>query len=740
MTGSPWWLTRNNLSMPEYLESTSDTHYKDIKPAGFDKRAWPSGAVAAGPIIAPDASGIIKTANVHIVQLKDNRQEMDIPLIALQEIPTMPILTLQCALILGLVAASLVAAAPANPSQSDVKVFTPALKSKTKFNVYKNPVSIATGAQPASFVGAASKDNGIKDKVNIAVAYFNKNHNIPTENIKVTDAYTSQQTGVTHVHIRQVVGGVEVSNGVGNVNINRQGKVISSSHSFAPTEAVKKVKRSAESLVTRADDSASVKAALKSLADYVKTSIDSSSLDKVTVATTNSITSGEPVLTLTEIPESAALDGSATAKKSFIQNADGSLTPVWSLTLEQKEAWWSAEINIATGKVESINNWVASSESYNVYPRAVDSPNDGSRQVVVNPANSAASPKGWVSSGTTIGNNVWAQNNPTGGNAWQNNYRPKAAAGNVFDYPIDLTKQPSTYVDAAIAQLFYTVNTMHDLSFLYGFDEAAGNFQDVNYSGKGRGGDGVIANAQDGSGTNNANFATPPDGQRPRMRMYVFTKTDPNRDGDFEQNIVAHEFTHGISNRLTGGPSNTNCLNDLESGGMGEGWSDTVANIIRIKVGDTRSKDTVMGQYSFGKRIRKYPYSTNTTTNPEIYSTIDDPSYQEVHAVGEVWAAILYEAIWNLIDANGISPDLFSHDLTKGNALALQIILDGMKLQPCNPDFIAARDAILQAEQNLTGGKNRCALWKGFAKRGLGEYAYTDGNGHYEDYTVPDDC
>ncbi|KAI8320804.1 hypothetical protein GQ54DRAFT_298412 [Martensiomyces pterosporus] len=646
----------------------------------------------------------------------------------------------KCALILGLLAASLVAAAPAKPSQSDVKVFTPALKSKTKFNVYKDPVSVASGAQPASFVGAASKDNGIKDKVNIAVAYFNKNHSIPTENIKVTDAYTSQQTGVTHVHIRQVVGGVEVSNGVGNVNINRQGKVISSSHSFAPTEAVNKVKRSAESLVTRADDSASVKAALKSLADYVKTSIDSASLDKVTVATTNSITSGEPVLTLTDIPNSAAVDGSATAKKSLIQNADGSLTPVWSLTLEQKDSWWSSEVNIATGKVESINNWYANSETYNVYPRNVDTPADGSRQQVVNPANSAASPKGWVTNGSTYGNNVWAQNNPTGGTTWQNNYRPKAAAGNVFNYPINFAQQPASYVDAAITQLFYTVNTMHDLSFLYGFDEAAGNFQDVNYSGRGLGGDGVIANAQDGSGTNNANFATPPDGQRPRMRMYVFTQTNPNRDGDFEQDIVAHEFTHGISNRLTGGPANTNCLNTLESGGMGEGWSDTVANLLRIKPGDTRNLNLIMGQYAFGRGIRNYPYSTSTSTNPESYGTIDDPSYQEVHAIGEVWAEILYEVIWNLIDANGISPDLFSHDLTKGNSIALQIILDGMKLQPCNPDFVAARDAIVQAEQNLTGGKNGCAVWRGFAKRGLGVNAYTDGYGHYEDYTVPNGC
>ncbi|KAJ1952105.1 hypothetical protein GGI12_006332, partial [Dipsacomyces acuminosporus] len=328
------------------------------------------------------------------------------------------------------------------------------------------------------------------------------------------------------------------------------------------------------------------------------------------------------------------------------------------------------------------------------------------RQIVSDPADPKASPKGWVTNGTTIGNNAWAQNNPRGGTSWQDNYRPKAASGNKFDYPLDLTQDPAKYVDAAVTQLFYTVNTMHDLAYLYGFDEAAGNFQDTNYGGKGKGGDAVVANAQDGSGTDNANFATPPDGQRPKMRMYVWTETNPRRDGDLEQDIVAHEFTHGISNRLTGGPSNTDCLNTLEAGGMGEGWSDAVANLLRLKPGDARSRDLVLGKYAYGKGIRNYPYSTSNSTNPSTYKYLDDPEYQEVHSVGEVWAEILYEVTWNLIDANGMADCLFSHDLAKGNSIALQVLLDGMKLQPCNPLFTDARDAIIQAEQNLTGGKN----------------------------------
>jgi hypothetical protein len=46
-----------------------------------------------------------------------------------------------------------------------------------------------------------------------------------------------------------------------------------------------------------------------------------------------------------------------------------------------------------------------------------------------------------------------------------------------------------------------------------------------------------------------------------------------------------------------------------------------------------------------------------------------------------------------------------------------------MKLQICRPSFFDARDAIIQADQVLTGGENFCLLWEGFASRGLGQDA-----------------
>jgi extracellular elastinolytic metalloproteinase len=55
-----------------------------------------------------------------------------------------------------------------------------------------------------------------------------------------------------------------------------------------------------------------------------------------------------------------------------------------------------------------------------------------------------------------------------------------------------------------------------------------------------------------------------------------------------------------------------------------------------------------------------------------------------------------------------------------GNTLAVQLILDGMKLHPCRPSFFDARDAIILADKHLTGGAHECLLWSRFAQRGLG--------------------
>ena len=141
-----------------------------------------------------------------------------------------------------------------------------------------------------------------------------------------------------------------------------------------------------------------------------------------------------------------------------------------------------------------------------------------------------------------------------------------------FDEEADPTEDPT--LSAAVTNLFYWHNIVHDIFYLNGFDEVSGNFQENNFELGGLGDDGVQANAQDGAGFNNANFATPADGSRPRCRMYLWNAWTPFRDGDFDSGIIIHEIGHGVSNRLTGGPTVTGCLPGGQSGGMGEGWSD----------------------------------------------------------------------------------------------------------------------------------------------------------------------
>src|SRR5262249_35610869 len=60
-----------------------------------------------------------------------------------------------------------------------------------------------------------------------------------------------------------------------------------------------------------------------------------------------------------------------------------------------------------------------------------------------------------------------------------------------------------------------------------------------------------------------------------------------------------------------------------------------------------------------------------------------------------------------------------------GNKLALQLVMDALKLQPANPSFVDARDAILPADLALDGCADLKEIWTAFARRGLGLNAAT---------------
>jgi uncharacterized repeat protein (TIGR01451 family) len=313
--------------------------------------------------------------------------------------------------------------------------------------------------------------------------------------------------------------------------------------------------------------------------------------------------------------------------------------------------------------------------------------------------------------------------------------------------------------------LFYLCNWIHDRLYELGFTEAAGNFQSNNFGRGGLGNDALQADAQDGSGYNNANMSTPPDGSAPRMQMYIFTGPSPRRDGDLDAEVVLHEYTHGLSWRTVAGGQ---ALGDTQSDGMGEGWSDFYGLTLLSEAGDDVNGVYGAGGYASYKvggatdtqnyyfGIRRYPYSTDLTKNPLTFKDIDPAqadfcssgapfhsamfgtcsasSASEVHNEGEVWCVTLWEARANIINKYGWAV---------GNQLILQLVTDGMKLTAPHPNFLQARNGILQADLVDTGGANQRELWASFAKRGMGFSATSPASsttaGIHEAFDLPDD-
>jgi hypothetical protein len=330
---------------------------------------------------------------------------------------------------------------------------------------------------------------------------------------------------------------------------------------------------------------------------------------------------------------------------------------------------------------------------------------------------------------STRGNNVWAQedhdnNNNTKGRCTLSQSIPPSLS---FIYAFDSTLSPlqTTNSQFAITNLFYWCNYLHDFFFNLAFDEASGNFQFHNFQ-NGFDNDGLIADAQDAGRINNANFTTPPDGISPRMQLYLFNKTNPYRDADLDNGIIVHEYTHGVSNRLTGGPSTTTCLGNAEQ--PGEGWSDYFALMLTTNWGTSNVTDGilprsigtyVLGQPLSGKGIRDYYYATNMLVNPLHYGMISSMD-GNAHKIGEVWCSALWDLTWLLVGQYGIDNNLMDTQLVGGNTIAMKLVLEGLRLQPCRPGFLDARNAILQADSLFFRGRYSCLIWKAFAGRGMG--------------------
>lgn len=456
--------------------------------------------------------------------------------------------------------------------------------------------------------------------------------------------------------------------------------------------------------------------------------------------------------------DGSAFHGEPVTAQLVYQPLNEALRLAWNVNYyhPSTEHWWNVRIDALTGAELDRNDWVAqcafdhahgashtcpapdappaplAPNDYRVFPAPLESPSHGAQTIRNAPWLDAgiASPYGWHDTNgaagaeftDTRGNNVQAQEdadaNNTGG------YRPNGGATLDFDFPVDFAQAPSAYRDAVITNLFYWNNLMHDVWYQYGFNEPSGNFQTNNYGRGGAGNDAVQADALDGSGTNNANFGTPADGSAPRMQMYVWTAPNPDRTSDLDNGVIAHEFGHGITNRLVGGPSNVNCLGNAEQ--MGEGWSDFFGLVMTIEAGDQGTDPRGIGTYVLGQPvtgagIRPAPYSTSFGVNDYTYADVNNTALSQPHGVGFVWCTMLWDLTWALIGQYGFDPDLYNG--TGGNNIAMQLVIDGLKLTPCNPGFVDGRDAILAADMQNNGGANQNLIWAVFANRGLGASA-----------------
>jgi|SRR6218665_241689 len=196
-------------------------------------------------------------------------------------------------------------------------------------------------------------------------------------------------------------------------------------------------------------------------------------------------------------------------------------------------------------------------------------------------------------------------------------------------------------------------------------------------------------------------------------------------DGDFDNTIIGHEYGHGISNKLIGGPLNSSCMTNLEQ--MGEGWSDWFGLMMQIKATDTPTTPIMVGTYVFnepndGAGLRDFPYSTDMTVNPRTLNTANYPvdetnSYR--YKTGETWASVLWDLTWAYVDRYGYDANLYTG--TGGNNKVMQLVIDALKLQACNTaNMITARDNLFAADMAATGGQNYNMMAAVFTRRGLG--------------------
>jgi extracellular elastinolytic metalloproteinase len=539
---------------------------------------------------------------------------------------------------------------------------------------------------------------------------------------EIINTIYSDVSGVTYVHLRQVHEGVPVYQGRLHFGVTKDGRLLMVNNSFVPELA---------GGVNAARPALSAAEAVLAAARFI---------GNASAAAPRELGEAKGVRMATGVDHAGISAEPIEASLVLLPVRRGDVRLAWNFqihTADQQHVY-DMTVDAVDGKVWTRFDWV-DSDTYQVYNRPAESPQhvlpplpqppaDG-RTSVVNPAVASASPFGWHDTNgaagaeftITRGNNAHAYEDSDNNGAPPADESPYNCGPTLnCSFPINLAGAPNTYRPAAVANLFFWNNLIHDIQYQYGFNEAAANFQVNNYGEGGTGGDDVRAEAQDGGGINNANFLTLPEGQRPRMQMYLWNTTTPQRDGDVDNGVIIHEYGHGISNRLVGGGT-TGCLTNTTQ--PGEGLSDWWALSYTGEIGDAGTNGRGIGTYVLGQPvtgvgIRTQRYSTDPAVNTFTFQSIIGMAVP--HGVGSVWAQGAWEVYWRLVDNYGFDINLYNATGNAGNQRAKLYVNEGLKATSCNPGFIQVRDGIIAAATATHSGEDVCRIWAAFAGFGLG--------------------
>lgn len=581
--------------------------------------------------------------------------------------------------------------------------------------------------------------------------------------LKKTGDYTNPAGNLSWVELRQEINGLPVFQGEVRAVLTPEGELVGTVSRLAPALA---------SAQLSAVNSANVKVNRISAAEAVSKAAESigMTVDPAGLVVKETLADGNVV-----IFEPGPFGDNIRVELQYFPLEPGVVTEAWSMVLWQDTPAYYVLVDAEEGGDllwrKNITNDQTQTATYSVYNDDSPAPLSPSNATPGSAIQGAAIPRtlftlvsegpafnnlGWIPDGvnTTTGNNVDAGLDIVAPNGIDPAGRAIGSPFRVFDFPYNPppgipppgdAPTLANYRNGIVTDLFFWSNRYHDILYQLGFTEASRNFQLDNFGRGGLGNDFVRAEAQDSASTNNANFATPPDGQLPRMQMFIFPGPNPDRDGDLDHDVVIHELTHGTSNRLH---ANASGLNSTTSVGMGEGWSDFYARAILSTASEDINGIFPAGPYatwqlgpigtdSYYYGIRRFPYALKTTlgpngkphnpltfadTDPAQLNTTDGAFPEspinfsgngatEVHNLGEIWALALLEMRARIITNLGFAT---------GNQRALQIVTDGMKLDPINPTMLQGRDSILAADCAGFAGADELQIWGGFAARGMG--------------------